>query len=313
MKNLRVTMFGRVCITGVSGARVEFETQKSRELFFLSAFHLGRGLGRIEAASTLRMDCTDTQARRALSTDLWRIRQGFTQAGLDPDWYLMTSPRDVALKPSKYLHIDHLHFEMLVGQISDLPYGAVEPDDLAMLQEAAALYRGDLFEGQSWEWCAVASEQARSCYTDIADRLMQHFMAEAEWTEAISWAQVLVQQDPLWEHAHRALMRCYLLSGNRGMAIRQYTDCAALLQDELGVEPSFETQQMYRGLLSVAIKPPADRVLRRDPALPAAPLHQRGSGALTDHLAKALGNLNQARSLVEHVDHALRTDGGTPK
>ena len=310
MKNLRVTMFGRVCITGFSGVEVAFETQKSRELFFLSAFHLGRGLGRIEAAATLRMDCSDTQARRALSTDLWRVRQGFAQAGLDPDWYLMTTPRDVALKPSKYLEIDHIQFGLMVGRIAQLPYGELDADAVALLRDAAALYRGDLFAGQSWEWCLVAREQARSNYTDIADRLMQHYMAEAEWTEAISWAQVLVQQDPLWEHAHRALMRCYLLSGNRGMAIRQYTDCAALLKDELGVEPSFETQQMYRGLLSVAVKPAGDRMLRPDPALPA---QRTRPGALTDHLAMALGNLNQARSLVEHVDQALRSDGSPPK
>ena len=51
------------------------------------------------------------------------------------------------------------------------------------------------------------------------------------------------------------LMRLHVLNGDRATALRIYHTCVTLLQQELGVEPSAETQQLYQRLLNMPVTP----------------------------------------------------------
>ena len=55
----------------------------------------------------------------------------------------------------------------------------------------------------------------------------------------------------LTEPTYRALMRLHALNGDRTAAVRAYHDCAAILQRELGVEPSRATRELYERLRTV--------------------------------------------------------------
>ena len=50
--------------------------------------------------------------------------------------------------------------------------------------------------------------------------------------------------DELQESAHRQLIEALARSGQQSLALAQYDICRNLLQDELGVEPALETQQL---------------------------------------------------------------------
>ena len=65
------------------------------------------------------------------------------------------------------------------------------------------------------------------------------------------YAQRLLRHDPLHETTYRHLMRLQLASGDRSGALRTYHACAAMLRDELGVEPASETRTLYAQLLKV--------------------------------------------------------------
>lgn len=67
--------------------------------------------------------------------------------------------------------------------------------------------------------------------------------------EALEWLQLLAQEEPLSEEAHLQLMECYTALGNRNAALQQYRTMAQLLEEELGLEPSQEAQDLYRRLL----------------------------------------------------------------
>jgi DNA-binding SARP family transcriptional activator len=51
--------------------------------------------------------------------------------------------------------------------------------------------------------------------------------------------------DPVWEDAYRAQMRAYQAQGNRPLALRTYQQCIQVLEQEFGVEPLPETQQLF--------------------------------------------------------------------
>jgi predicted ATPase len=72
---------------------------------------------------------------------------------------------------------------------------------------------------------------------------------------AIDYARRLVRHDSLREASHRRLMRLQALIGDRAGALRTYHRCATLLEQELNVEPSPATREMYERLLAVEEMP----------------------------------------------------------
>jgi TolB-like protein len=75
-------------------------------------------------------------------------------------------------------------------------------------------------------------------------------LARETGTSAVETAQRLVTLDPLQEEGHRALMRLYAEAGEIGVALRQYEVCREILERELAVAPSPETDKLHRRLRS---------------------------------------------------------------
>ena len=82
----------------------------------------------------------------------------------------------------------------------------------------------------------------REALSGEATRLEQ----EGHYTEAIHYAQALLGLDTLSEDAHRQVMRLYYLQGDRGAALRAFERCKEILDRELGVEPTRETEQLAK-------------------------------------------------------------------
>lgn len=66
-------------------------------------------------------------------------------------------------------------------------------------------------------------------------------------TDALDWVLTL---DPTREDVHRSLMRLHLEAGNRTLALRQYRNCVAVLERELGVPPDRETLALFDAISS---------------------------------------------------------------
>ena len=113
------------------------------------------------------------------------------------------------------------------------------------LEEAVAAYTGDFLSGLAVsdsvefdEWQTAESEELRRALASALERLS---LGASDGAAAIAYARRWVSVDPLHEPAHRALMRLFAASGERSAALRQYRDCAHLLDRELGVTPLPET------------------------------------------------------------------------
>ncbi|MDO8375666.1 MAG: BTAD domain-containing putative transcriptional regulator, partial [Aquabacterium sp.] len=60
--------------------------------------------------------------------------------------------------------------------------------------------------------------------------------------DALPFAQRLVAEDPLQEHAHRRLMRLHYRRGDRGAALAAYRHMVTTLQQQLGSQPDALTE-----------------------------------------------------------------------
>jgi DNA-binding SARP family transcriptional activator/predicted ATPase len=144
---------------------------------------------------------------------------------------------------------------------------ANQPQDAqAALEQAVALYTGDLLPTCYDDWLLLERERLRQHYVMALEQLISLLEQQRELPSALTYAQRLLHSDPLHESAYRLLMRLHVLNGDRATALRTYHTCVTLLQQELGADPSAETQQLYQRLLNA----PTDPEAQSNSMLPAA-------------------------------------------
>ncbi len=313
MTCLSIYAFGQPRAVLADETVLRFPTEKSLELLLLAAIAPSRTLGRSAAASALRSDHSETGARKALSTDLWRLRKVFDDAGLPSSDVLSTSGRTIALNPDLQVFFDAQFVEDIWDEVAEAKPETITPKLAVTMRRAVEFYTGDFAETLDQEWCFLYREKLRSKHLGLINLLLGYEAARDNWTAAVVWADRLLEQDPLLEHAHRTLMQCHFLMGNRAVAIRQYAACRDILERELGVAPSEETTRMYRGLVAVQIDEPTGKAARVQRTLTLEPPPTRAGKRLggterplTDQLSMAMGSLDAARSLIANVDDRLR-------
>ena len=73
----------------------------------------------------------------------------------------------------------------------------------------------------------------------------------------VELAERWIALNPLSDEAHRHLMRLYMRSGQKHLALRQYEKCRQHLSDELGTPPTQTTQTLYQTIQEQSFPPPA--------------------------------------------------------
>jgi DNA-binding SARP family transcriptional activator len=74
-------------------------------------------------------------------------------------------------------------------------------------------------------------------------------MAAGHWVEAADIASAAVERDPYDEDALRLLMRAYVAGGRVGSALSAYALARERLADDLGTDPSPETNSLHQAIL----------------------------------------------------------------
>jgi DNA-binding SARP family transcriptional activator len=129
--------------------------------------------------------------------------------------------------------------------------GDVEP----ALTDAVRLYRGDFMRGFALrdsiefdEWQGYQTDFFRRLFATTLDRLALELQDAGRQDAAIQNARRRLALDPLHEPAHRLLMNLYASTARRADAVRQYRECVAVLERELGVPPVSETTELYQAI-----------------------------------------------------------------
>ncbi|HEU5103237.1 MAG TPA: tetratricopeptide repeat protein [Roseiflexaceae bacterium] len=102
------------------------------------------------------------------------------------------------------------------------------------------------------EWQFFQREGLRQQLAEALDALGAWHARRDEHAQAIECARRRLALDPLHEPAQRELMERYALAGQQSAALRQYDECARLLDKELGVAPAPETAALFEQIRSRA-------------------------------------------------------------
>jgi DNA-binding SARP family transcriptional activator/TolB-like protein len=262
-----------------------------------------RGFHRRDAlVALLWPERSTARARHALSQSLHFLRH---HLGHDA---VVTRGDEVSLDSTR-LHCDAIRFEEL------LRAGA--------LQEALALYRGDLLdafyvpEALGFErWLEAERARLRSRALEAALRLSGQAEADGHREQAVRWAEWAVERVPEDEVAARRLAVALAAAGERAAAIQALDRYVLWLERELEAEPSPETAALLRSLRSGDAPAPRSLPVPPTPAASAATapaaVVARQRGPPTRFRARARGVAGLAGSLVLVAGVALTYQWTSP-
>lgn len=215
-----------------------------QSLFAYLVLHRAAPQSRTYLAAQLWPDSTEAQAHTNLRSLVHRLRHDLPEA----DLFLRIERQTLQWSPHPDVSwtLDVADFERALAQADQArsPVAA-----RTALEEAVALYRGDLLPGCYDEWILPERERLRQAFLGALEQLILLLERERDYPAAISAAQRLLRYDPLHETTYRHLMRLYAISGDRAAALRTYHTCATVLDRELEAEPGFATQKAYKRLL----------------------------------------------------------------
>ncbi|MEM7333032.1 MAG: AAA family ATPase [Chloroflexota bacterium] len=187
-------------------------------------------LSRSRIAGTIWPDSHEEHARQLLSNTLYRLRK------LLPDGILLT---DSDILQLQNIEIDIVQFQTLL-----------QSGNIDQLEQAIQLYTGDLLEGHDPLWALPHRVERREQYLNCLSQTAASFEEMGQLNKALLMANKWALADPLNELAHTAVMNLCVKLGRFGIAIQQYETLTQLLDEELGVAPLPETQQLYNLILN---------------------------------------------------------------
>jgi DNA-binding SARP family transcriptional activator len=223
------------------GEPVRFDTRKATALLARLAVR-GQPEARDSLASLLWPEYDQSHASAALRRTLSVARAALGGSGL------AIEGRTVALGPEVTSDVE------MAGERLGSVRGHHAPDEdpcdacRDALRDLVALHRGTFLDGFSLrdslefdDWQAGIAAEMTEQHADALRRLVEAELARSDMEAALDAARRWAALDPLQEAAHVALMTVHARRGDRVAALRQYRECARVLEEELGVAPLPET------------------------------------------------------------------------
>ena len=217
---------------------------KPRELLFYLLSH-PKGRTKEQIGLALWPEASSAQLRSSFHDTVFRLRRALGAK----EWVSFQKGR-YALNRSLNYFFDVEDFEENLSEArrfrSESPEQAIRH-----LQKAVGLYGGDFLQNSAdSEWAMLRQEELGQAYQEALLLLGGLLFARERHAEAAEAYRKAVALDGLLEEAHRELMRCQAVLGERSWAIRHYEELVELLDEQLGASPAPETRALHERLRS---------------------------------------------------------------
>lgn len=226
---LEVRLLGQFDVR-LEGEPVEIPSRPAQSLFAYLVLHPGKSHRRELLAGMFWPDSDEKNARSNLRHALWRLRKSI-------DEYIKADNMTVAFDPSaRYqLDVERLDFE---------------PDDTALEEcfERLEGYQGELLPGFYDDWIVAERDRVEALFNQRMQQLTERLMREQRWAGVLEWAERWIARSSLPEEAFRALMQAHAALGDAAGVAMSYERLANSLHEDLGVEPSPQSQSLYKEL-----------------------------------------------------------------
>jgi DNA-binding SARP family transcriptional activator len=250
MERLGIRLFGKLTVDYAGKALQGCEAQKVQELLCYLLLHRNHPQPREILASLLWGDsCTTAHSRKYLRNALWRLQSAMSKMPDESRKQLLTAESDwIEFRSGPQLELDVEELEAAYSDVLGTTEQAVSEEQVRRLERAAGLYIGYLLSGWSHDWCISERDRLHHIYLLVIEKIAGYYENAGKFESALSWAEGALTYDRAHESTHRRMMRLYYKMGYRTDALRQFHRCVAALKDELDVEPTQRTMDLYEAL-----------------------------------------------------------------
>jgi DNA-binding SARP family transcriptional activator len=244
---LTITNLGRFQIARAGSVLAHCKARKAVAIFRYLLTRRHRSAHKEELMELLWPDVRPREAAHSLHVAVSALRHY-----LDPvtDTYVLFEEGCYTINSQAPVEDDCTAFQ----QLSDTAEQARRAGDQAAAQRAyvaaIATYQGDFYvDDRDPAWASSERERLLTRYLTNLDHLGRILIGQQRFEPAIDYYQRLLDRDSYREDVHSQIMRCYWQLGRRGAALRQYERCAAILANDLGLEPMQEMQGLYQEIM----------------------------------------------------------------
>ena len=236
-----------------------FESNNVRALLAYLAIESDHPHTREALAGLLWPDQSDQVARSNLRQALANLRQAIGDEAAHPP-FLHITRESIQFNVEAEHWLDVTAFTALLATSEKHLHRRAETCKhcAQWLQQAVELYCGNFLEyffvsdsAAFEEWALVKREGLRRLALNALYHLADFHERRGAYEQAHRYAARQLELDPWREEAHQQAMRALASSGQRTAALAQYETCRRVLDEELGAEPTDETQALYEQIKNV--------------------------------------------------------------
>ena len=218
-----------------AGRLLDLPSRPAQSLLAYLILNAGSLHRRERLAGLLWPASTEESARNNLRQALWRIRAALPGGEGEDRPYVIADNFTIGFNREARFRLD---VAILEGETAD-------EGDADKLISALVAYAGELLPGFYEDWAVLERERVRAVFERRIQKLLELFLREGRWAEAIEWAERWIAMGTAPEPAYRTLMIADYGLGDSSAAAAVFRRCAEALQRELGVNPSRQTEEVF--------------------------------------------------------------------
>jgi DNA-binding SARP family transcriptional activator len=243
---LKIHLLGKLEIYKDEELLPSLETRKVEELLCYLLLFRGQTFSREAIADLLWGDINSEQSKNYFRKCLWQLQTRFdTYVESDPERLIITDSDWIQINPNVKLWLDIAGLEEIYLEVQGKAGQELLETDVEKILPVIEMYRGDLLEGWYNDWCLFERERFQYIYLALLDKLMDFFETQRQPELGIRFGNMILRYDRARERTHRRMMRLFYHAGDRTAALRQFEKCKKALRDELDVDPSNKTLNLY--------------------------------------------------------------------
>ena len=215
------------------------------------AFERRRAVPQAELAEILWPEATPPACNAALSAIVSKLRRRLGATGLNRDGIIVSALGCYQLRLPEGSWVDveaalhAIHIAEAAEQIGHPEQGYGE----ALI--ATTILRRPFLAGEESGWIDERRRGLAEARVRGLDCFVAALAARGEHPLALMHAREVVRMEPFRESGYRRLMNIHAQQGDRAEALRVYGNCRDVLQAELGIGPSPETEALKARLLGL--------------------------------------------------------------
>lgn len=242
---LRIILFGNFEIISGENSIGEIDTPRQQEFLTFLLLNRDRAITRRQLSYLIWLDSSEKQAKANLRNLLHTVRKNLP----DADQFIKVDHNSIKWMNAKGVELDVEEFETSIENARIAKKNNNLNEQEYELKNSIALYNGQLVPNCYSEWIEDYRSNYKQSYLEALKALISLLESKREYKEAIHFSNKFIKTEPYDEKAWRMLIKLYSLNNDRVKAIRCYEDCLETLRDELNIEPTDETKELYEQIL----------------------------------------------------------------